>query len=231
MTWSITARCADTGELGVAVSTCVPGVGGLCPYVQAGAGAISTQSFVNPYIGIRGLTMLAEGQSAEDTKAGVLVFDPHPELRQFAIVDAAGGVAAYSGDSCDGWYGHTIGDGFVVAGNMLISADTISASADYFHTSRGALAERLLGALQAGQDAGGDKRGRQSAALKVCSIEEYALVDLRVDEHPDPVPELRRVYTVAAEQLFPFMTMLPTKSNPGGSFDPDASREMGILHD
>lgn len=231
MTWSITARCPDTGELGVAVSTCVPGVGGLCPYVQAGVGAISTQSFVNPYIGIRGLAMLAEGKSAEDTKAGVLALDPHPELRQFAIVDAAGRVAYYSGDSCDGWFGQTTGDGFVVAGNMLANADTIYASAEYFHTSRGALGDRLLGALQAGQDVGGDKRGRQSAALKVYSTEEYALIDLRVDEHPDPVPELRRVYTVAEEQLFPFITMLPTRSNPGGSLDLDASREMGILHD
>ena len=231
MTWSITARCESTGQYGVAVSTCVPAVGGLCPYVRSAVGAISTQSFVNPHIGIRGLELLAAGMTSEQVRDAVLGFDPHPELRQFAIVDSSGHAVAFSGDGCDGWYGHVVGSGFAVAGNMLVSEDTVSASAEAFRGATGTLAERLLAALEAGQEQGGDKRGRQSAAVKVVGSEEYPVVDLRVDEHPDPVAELRRVFNVAREELFPFMQMLPTKGNPGGSFDLETSRAIGIVRD
>lgn len=232
MTWSITARCPRTGQFGVAVSTCVPAVGSLCPFAEAQVGAVATQSFVNPYLGTRGLQLLADGLSAQEVKDELLDFDPEPALRQFAIVDSQGRSAAFTGDRCDGWAGHHVGAGFVVAGNMLVGQHTITAAVDAFeHASEESLAERLVQALEAGQAAGGDKRGRQSAAVKVVSTEDYPLVDLRVDEHPDPVAELRRVFGVAQEQLFPFLNMLPTRDNPAGHFDLESSRALGILKD
>ena len=152
--------------------------------MEAGVGGIATQSFVNPYIGINGLKYLKEGLSADEVKQRILREDPEPDIRQFVIVDCKGRSTAFSGKKCDGWYGHIVGDHYGVAGNMLVGKGTILETAKAFENSRGLpLAERLLKALQAGQDAGGDKRGRQSAAIKVVDKEEYPLVDLRVDEH------------------------------------------------
>lgn len=231
-TFSITARCPKTNQFGIAVSTAVPGVGGLCPYARAGVGAIASQSFVNPYIGINGLTYLEEGQTAEEVLERVLSEDPVPELRQVAIVDAQGKSVAFTGEKCDTWNGHLTGDNYAIAGNMLVGEETIQAMEHSFlTTSDEPLAERLLQALEAGQAAGGDKRGKQSAALYVVDTEPYPLVDLRVDEHADPVTELRRVYTVAAEQLLPFVKSLPTKKHPGGTFDLDEQRKLGLLQD
>lgn len=231
-TFSITARCARTGQLGVAVSTAVPGVGMLCPFVQAGVGAVATQSFVNPYLGLWGLEYLAAGHSAAETLELLKSRDAGLSLRQFAVVDRHGGSAAYSGEDCDGWYGELTGPDYAVAGNMLVGAATLDAMAqDFAATLDLPLVERLLSALQSGQDAGGDKRGRQSAAVKVFSTEAYPLVDLRVDEHHDPVPELRRVYGVAREQLLPLIAMLPSLAHPAGQFDMDASRRSGLLQD
>ncbi|WP_042354218.1 DUF1028 domain-containing protein [Bacillus rubiinfantis] len=232
MTFSITARCKETGQFGVAVTTRVPAVGMLCPFVEAGVGGIATQSFVNPYIGINGLNYLKSGLSAEEVKERILREDPEPEIRQFVIVDNTGTAVAFTGEKCDGWFGHVVGDHYGVAGNMLVGEDTILETARAFVESEGLpLAERLIIALQAGQDAGGDKRGRQSAAVKVVDTEDYPLVDLRVDEHEDPVKDLRRIYEIAKSELFPFVQMLPTKANPKGKFDFESSREMGLLQD
>lgn len=231
-TFSITARCARTGQLGVAVSTAVPGVGMLCPFVQAEVGAVATQSFVNPYLGIWGLEYLAAGHSARETLELLKQRDQGLALRQFAIVDRHGGSAAFSGDDCDGWYGHLTGRDYAIAGNMLVGAETLNAMKDRFERSEHhPLVERLLQALQAGQDAGGDKRGKQSAAVKVYSTEQYPLVDLRVDEHTDPVPELQRVYDVAKETLLPLIGMLPSKAHPEGLFNMEESRKRGLLQD
>lgn len=232
MTFSIAARCEKTGQFGVAVSTRVPAVGTLCPFVKAKVGAIATQSFVNPYIGINGLKYLEKGMTAEEVKEAILQEDPDPSIRQFSIVDVNGNASAFSGDKCDGWYGHRVGKGYAVAGNMLVGEKTIQEMVSSFEsTIESPLAERLIKALQAGQDAGGDKRGRQSAAVLVADTEDYPLVDLRVDEHEDPVKELRRIYEVAKRELFPFMEMLPTKNNPAGKFDFESSRKMGLLKD
>ncbi|MFA7744615.1 DUF1028 domain-containing protein [Salinicoccus roseus] len=221
-TFSITARCARTGQLGVAVSTKLPAVGMLCPFGRADTGAIATQSFVNPYIGIQGIKYLSRGMTAEEAKEKIIASEEDLELRQFAIVDRHGGTAAFSGDRCVGYYNHFEGDGFVVAGNMLVNEKTLTDMKRTFEIhSDLELSERLLRALQAGQKAGGDKRGKQSAALKVYGVEDYPLVDLRVDEHEDPVTELARVYDVARKELFPFFPQMPTKQNPGGSFQPD----------
>jgi uncharacterized Ntn-hydrolase superfamily protein len=225
MTFSITARCAETGQFGVAVSTKLLAVGALCPFVAVGVGAISSQSFVNPYLGVDGLRLLAEGLTPEEALPRLLAADPGAAMRQVAIVDAAGRTAAHSGGDCVGWFGHRTGDGFVAAGNMLVGEDTIAAMADAFAASAGQpLAERLVQALEAGQAAGGDRRGRQSAALLVAGDEEYPLVDLRVDDHLDPVAELRRLWSLHQTDLADVLAMLPTRANPGGSFDLDAIR-------
>lgn len=229
-TFSITARCERTGQLGIAVSTAVPGVGMLCPFVQAEVGAVATQSFVNPYLGIWGLEYLATGNTATQTLELLKQRDAGLELRQFAIVDQHGGSAAFSGDGCDGWYGHLTGHNFAIAGNMLTGSETLTAMQASFLTGvQQPLTERLLEALVAGQHAGGDKRGKQSAAVKVFSTEQYPLVDLRVDEHTDPVAELVRVYGVAKGSLLPLIAMLPTHAHPTGHFDMAEARSRGIL--
>ncbi len=231
-TFSITARCERTGQFGVAVSTKVPAVGMLCPFAQSGVGAVSTQSFVNPYLGIWGLELLDEGLEAAEVKERLLERDPDPAKRQFTVVDRWGNSAAFTGEESDTWRGHITGENFAVAGNMLVGDETLQEMAKSFQDNHGSpLIERLLLALQAGQDAGGDKRGRQSAAVKVVEREDYPLLDLRVDEHQDPVPELRRVYEVARQSLLPLTSMMPTKGNPAGNFDFEEARRKGLLQD
>lgn len=229
MTFSITARCAETNQLGIAISTKLPAVGALCPYAKAGCGAISTQSFINPYIGINGIGYLEDGLDAEAVLEKVLAEDPDPEKRQVAIVDASGGSAAFSGEQCDGWYGHLADTDYAVAGNMLVGEETIIEMENTFKNTEGQfLSERLMAALEAGQAAGGDKRGRQSAALLVVEKEKYPLFDLRVDEHHDPVAELGRIYAVTVEELSPLMEMFPTLDNPKGAFAPG---EISLMQD
>lgn len=233
-TFSITARCADSGQLGVAVSTKVPAVGMLCPFVESRVGAVATQSFVNPYLGIWGLEYLRQGHTAQDTLEFLCAHDAGIEYRQLGIVDRDGASAAFSGTHCDTWYGHKTGPNYAIAGNMLVGPETLEAMESSFLATESTgltLSERLLKALAAGQAAGGDKRGRQSAALKVYSTEAYPLLDLRVDEHPDPVAELTRIYGVAQEALVPLLQMLPTYDTPAGRFDMEESRRKGLLQD
>lgn len=231
-TFSITARCRRTGELGVAVSTKVPAVGMLCPFGRSGVGAIATQSWVNPYLGIWGLAYLADGHTAAQTLAHLKDRDPGIEYRQVSIVDSRGESAAFTGAQSDTWRGHLTGPNYAVAGNMLVGEATLDAmQADFESDDARPLAQRLLSALAAGQAAGGDKRGRQSAALKVYSTEDYPALDLRVDEHPDPVAELLRVYEVAQVSLIPLLEMLPTHNYPGGHFDSARQRDLGLLRD
>lgn len=216
-TFSISARCARTGMLGVAVSTAVPGVGGICPFVEPGVGAISTQSWVNPYLGIDGLNLLKGGKTAQQALDILMKEDPGRDVRQIGIVDAAGRSAAWSGQSCTAWFGHVTGPDFSVQGNMLVGEATISAMASAFEASAPlGLPERLVLVLEAGQKAGGDKRGRQSAALLVYKTEAYPYLSLRVDEHAYPVAELRRVFEVARQQLLPFVDGMPSRKNPLG---------------
>lgn len=224
-TFSITARCKKMGQFGVAVSTGMPAVGMLCPFARSGVGAVATQSFVNPYIGFWGLDLLAQGKQAEEVKDGILKRELNPVRRQFAVVDRWGNAVAYTGEESDAWCGHVVGDNFAVAGNMLVGEETLQAMVDSFQsTGEKSLVERLLLALQAGQDAGGDKRGRQSAAIKVVDKEEYPYLDLRVDEHPEPVSELKRIYEVALRELVPSFSMLPTKENPAGNYGSELAK-------
>jgi uncharacterized Ntn-hydrolase superfamily protein len=217
-TFSIAARCPRTGMMGVAVSTAVPAVGGICSYIKEGVGAIATQSWVNPYLGIDGLKLLEQGLSAEETLTKLLAEDPGRDDRQMGIVDAQGRVAAHTGASCVTYAGHILGDGFTVQGNMLVGAETINAMAAAAKASEASdLSERLMLVLEAGQAAGGDKRGKQSAALKVFNCEAYPWLDIRVDEHRNPVSELRRIFEIAKHQLLTFTKGMPTRANPMAS--------------
>jgi uncharacterized Ntn-hydrolase superfamily protein len=225
-TFSISARCPRTGMLGVAVSTAVPGVGGICPFVKPGCGAISTQSWVNPYLGIDGLKLLEQGKSAQDTVDQLVHADTGRDVRQFGVVDSRGNSAAWSGSQCTGWFGHLTGPDFSVQGNMLVGARTIEAMAESFTATQAlTLPERLIAVLEAGQSAGGDKRGRQSAAMLVYKTEEYPYLSLRVDEHSYPVAELRRVFEIARHQLLPFVDGMPSRREPLGAL-PDSVVEM-----
>jgi uncharacterized Ntn-hydrolase superfamily protein len=222
MTFSIVAHCSRTGMLGVAVATAVPAVGAMCPYVQTGVGAVSTQSWVNPYLAIDALRLMQGGKSGPDALNAVRAADEGREGRQIGLIDAQGRSAAWSGKDCTTWYGQIVEPHFAVQGNMLVGAATIEAMAVAFRASASQdLAERLMRALEAGDAAGGDKRGRQSAAIKVHYIEDYPLLDLRVDEHAFPVGELRRIFTIAKLQLLPFVEGMPTRSDPGATA-PDA---------
>jgi uncharacterized Ntn-hydrolase superfamily protein len=226
-TFSIVARDATSGMLGVAVSTRVPAVGAVCPFARAGVGAISTQAWTNPLLGIDGLDLLEQGYSAEEALQKLFNADPDPEMRQIVAVDREGRSAAHTGSETDPWQGHRTGDGYAVAGNMLVGEQTITAMAEAFEASADEpFSERLLRALESGQAAGGDKRGRQSAALYVVKNEPYPYLDLRVDEHPDPVAELRRVYEVAKTELLPFVEAMPTRENPKGDFGEELKGKM-----
>jgi uncharacterized Ntn-hydrolase superfamily protein len=217
-TFSIAARCERTGMLGVAVSTAVPGVGGICPFIAPYCGAVSTQSWVNPYLGIDGVALMAKGMSAQAALKQLIADDPGRDVRQVGIVDKTGESAAHTGQNCVAWAGHIIGRNFSIQGNMLAGAATIEAMAKAFErTDELDLPERLIVVLEAGQTAGGDKRGRQSAAVKVYWKEEFPYLDLRADEHRHPVAELRRIFEVARHQLLPFVDGMPSRKDPLGN--------------
>jgi uncharacterized Ntn-hydrolase superfamily protein len=214
-TFSIVARCPRTCMLGVAVSTAVPAVGSTCPHIIPGVGAASTQAWVNPYLAINSLKRLQSGADASAALAEGLRADDARDLRQIGLVDAAGHAASWSGAACTPWFGHLTGEGWAIQGNMLTGPEVLDAMRDAFLGAEdAALAERLVLALEAGQSAGGDKRGKQSAALLVYGVEDYPAVDLRVDEHAYPVAELRRVWTVFQAQTMPFLQGMPRKGQP-----------------
>ena len=194
------ARCPKKLTLGVCVSTAVPAVGSRVPHVEAGVGAIATQAKTNIFYGINGLKLLKAGLSPQAALEAMLKEDPDRESRQVIIIDIEGRTATFTGKETIGWKGHLVGKDYVAAGNMLAGSKVIGAMAQTFENSKGELAERLLKALEAGQEAGGDKRGRMSAALLVMGREQRGnrpILDLRVDEHPNPVKELRRIFEMA----------------------------------
>ncbi len=199
MTFSIVAADTDANEIGIAVESKFLSVGAVVPWVRAGAGAIATQAFANTAFGPRGLDMLTAGHAPADVAAALVKTDDNRDDRQFGIVDVAGRAATFTGEKCITWAGGIAGTNFAAQGNILAGAAVVDALATTFAKSSGPLADRLIGALRAGQAAGGDKRGQQSAAL---IIEKpgggYAgfndrYVDLRVDDHPAPIEELARL--------------------------------------
>jgi uncharacterized Ntn-hydrolase superfamily protein len=220
MTWSIIAKDPETGSFGVAVTTKFFAVGALCPHGSARIGALATQAFVNPLYGLDGMRLLAEGRSADEIVAILTEADPGRESRQLHVVDREGRTAAHTGGECVEWCGHLADQNVSVAGNMLAGPAVVEATLEgYKRTADEPFAERLLKALDAGQAEGGDKRGKQSAALKIWRTEAYPVLDLRVDDHPEPLDELRRLYGVAHERFLAFMDAMATRANPGGITD------------
>jgi len=220
MTWSIIARDAASGAFGVAIATRFFAVGALCPHAESGVGALSTQALVNPHYGAEGLKLLRAGVPAQEVVRRLIAPDEGREQRQLHVIDAAGRIGQHTGKSCIDWCGATSGSGFSVAGNMLVGPQVIEDTADtYQRNSLLAFAERLLAALEAGQAAGGDKRGKQSAALLIHTTESYPQLSLRVDDHAEPLAELRRLYAKAHERFIPFMACGPSKARPWGVLD------------
>lgn len=218
MTFSLTARCARTGQFGVAAVTAVPAVGKLLTHAAAGVGAVATQARVNPYLGIDGLNLLRQGLSAEAVRDALLTTDPAVRFRQFAVIDRKGRTAVFTGESCLDWAGALERDGFSVQGNRLAGPRVLARAADHFESLSGAaLADRLLDALAEGVAAGGDAKGEVSATVYVVDTEAYPLWDIRVDDHPEPITELRRLHDVFREKVVPEIREMPTRENPAGT--------------
>ncbi|KGQ22055.1 DUF1028 domain-containing protein [Thermus filiformis] len=201
-TFSLVARDPDTGDLGVAVASKFLAVGAVVPHAEAGVGAIATQSYANPRFGPQGLALLRQGASPEGVLEAFRRTDPGLEKRQFGLVTARGEALTFTGQDCHPWAGGVAGEGFAAQGNLLAGPEVVEAMAQTFQASRAPFPERLLLALEAGEKAGGDRRGRQSAALLVVGEgkgygglwDRY--VDLRVDDHPEPIPELFRLLSL-----------------------------------
>ncbi len=220
MTWSIVARDPETGAFGVAVTTRFFAVGALCPHAASGIGALATQALINPTFGPRGMALLAAAAEPEEVVARLLAEDEGREHRQLHLIDRQGRIAQHTGRSCIGWCGHKAGEGYSVAGNMLAGAAVVEdTAAAYASAAALPFAERLIVALDAGQAAGGDKRGKQSAALCIFTSESYPSLDLRVDDHPEPLAELRRLHEVSKQIFQPFLAFLPSRANPSGIYD------------
>jgi uncharacterized Ntn-hydrolase superfamily protein len=232
MTWSIIARDEATGHFGIAVATRFFAVGARVPHIAAGVGAIATQALVNPYYGIDGLQLLREGKSPQQIIGILKAADSGHASRQLHVMDTSGAVAAYTGPQCVDWCGHVEGKGFSIAGNMLAGASVLDdTAAAYDANGQLPFAQRLITAMCAGEAAGGDKRGRQSAALLIHADEEWSALDLRVDDHADPLSELARLEQVSRERWVHFRQFLPTRKNPAGITDRtviDASIEASI---
>jgi uncharacterized Ntn-hydrolase superfamily protein len=228
-TFSIVGRCGRTGQVGGAVASAGPGVGPMCLFARSGVGAVSSQSWCNPYLAYDGLDLMEQGMSPQELCDKLLAEDPGREIRQIGYVDAKGRSAAFTGKDCAQWNGHITGPDFSSQGNLLVGGDTVKAMAETFQRLEALdLAERLIAALEAGDAAGGDARGKQGAAVLVMHKERYPLVDLRADEHRHPVVELRRVYEVARYQSLPFVAQMPTRDNPLGSFAADMAHSMSV---
>jgi uncharacterized Ntn-hydrolase superfamily protein len=219
MTWSIIARDAASGAFGVGIATRFFAAGALCPHAQSGVGALSTQALVNPHYGAQALELLRGGLAAPEVVRRVIAPDEGREHRQLHVIDAAGLIGQHTGNRCIEWCGALAGEGYSVAGNMLANERVLRDTARAYEKHAGPFAERLIVALAAGEAAGGDKRGKQSAALVIYSTEQYADLDLRVDDHIDPLAELRRLYEKAHERFIPYLRCAPSKARPAGVFD------------
>ena len=219
MTWSILARDAD-GRFGVAIASRFFAVGALCVHTRRGVGALSTQALLNPLYGPAGLDRLGAGAPAAAVVAELTAADNGRAHRQLHVLPSRGAPAAYTGAQCVDWCGHLLFDDFSVAGNMLAGPQVIAATADAYRQAEGRpFAERLLAALSAGEAAGGDKRGKQAAALRIQGSEDHAELDIRVDDHAEPIIELRRLHAISLERFQPFMACLAGRNDPVGLTD------------
>lgn len=225
MTWSILAR-DEAGRFGVAIASRFFAVGALTVHTRRGVGVLATQALMNPLYGPRGIALLAEGRSPSEVVDALTAADAGRAQRQLHVLPAHGAPAAWTGAACIDWCGHRLGEDFSVAGNMLAGPQVVEATAQAFLATRGQdLAERLLAALAAGEEAGGDKRGKQAAALRIHADEDHPQLDLRVDDHEEPVRELRRLYAKSLERYQPFMACLAGRHDPVGITDRNVIEE------
>lgn len=223
MTWSVVAHDPRTGAFAIAVTTCAFAVGASCPFVRAGVGAVSTQSITNRYLGPAVLDGMERGLSPAEAIAAALAADDGRDLRQVHAVDRHGRSAAWTGVHCVEWCGGQATHGFSVAGNMLAGPAVVSDTFAAFVASADLpLPERLITALDAGEAAGGDRRGRQSAALVLTTTEDFPDISLRVDDHTNPLAELRRLLGIWRRDREPGLRDQPSKANPAGLTDLDA---------
>jgi len=219
VTWSIVARDAN-GAFGVAVASRFFAVGSLCPHGSSGIGALSTQALVNPLYAPAALEAMARNEDPADIVRMLVRADAGREHRQLHLIDRAGRIAAHTGSACIEWCGHRAGGGYCVAGNMLAGARVLDdTAAEYEANSALPFAERLIVAMEAGERAGGDKRGKQAAALVVYTTEVYPALDLRVDDDAEPIAELHRLYEVSLERFQAFVACLPSARDPQGVTD------------
>ncbi len=219
MTWSIVARDAR-GRFGVAIASRFFAVGALCVHTRRGVGALATQALMNPLYGAAGLDLLSAGHSAAEVVSTLTSADAGREQRQLHVLPAVGPAAAHTGNACIDWCGHQRFEHFSVAGNMLAGPQVLEATAQAYLAAEGApLAERLLAAMAAGEAAGGDKRGKQAAALRIHADEDYPQLDIRVDDHAEPIVELQRLYARSLERYQPFIACLAGRHDPVGLVD------------
>jgi uncharacterized Ntn-hydrolase superfamily protein len=219
MTWSILVRDPTTGALGAAVATRFFAVGALAIHVEGNTAALATQALINPMYALHGMARLRAGDAPDAVIEALMAQDAGREHRQLHMIDARGRIAQHTGQDCVSWCGAVRGTDVSVAGNMLAGAAVVEQTLQAFQQAAGTLAERLLSALEAGQAAGGDKRGRQSAALKICTRDPYPDLDIRTDDHPDPLAELRRLLAVSQEKYAVFRRFLAGSDSPCGVFD------------
>jgi uncharacterized Ntn-hydrolase superfamily protein len=220
MTWSILAR-DEHGRFGVAIASRFFAVGALCVHTRRGVGALSTQALMNPLYGPAGIALLAQGRPAGEVVGTLVDADAGRAHRQLHVLPASGAAAGYTGAECIDWCGHDVSHAdFSVAGNMLAGPQVLQATARAFIDAAALpLAERLLAALAAGEAAGGDKRGKQAAALRIHADEDHPQLDLRVDDHAEPVAELQRLYDKSLERYQPFIACLAGRHDPVGLTD------------
>ncbi|MGY9045952.1 hypothetical protein P775_05950 [Puniceibacterium antarcticum] len=220
MTYSIVAKDPETGQYGVIVASRFFATGALVPHLRGGKCAVATQAFVSPIWGMEAANRLALGETARDVVRDLVARDAGEAIRQIHMIDMDGRSAVHTGESCTDWCGHQCAPGVSVAGNMLtgeaVVADTLAAYLAHMHLPFG---PRLITAMEAGARAGGDKRGTQSAALVIHRTEDYPWLDLRADDHPDPLAELWRLYDVAHERFIHVAEALPTHANFSGTTD------------
>jgi len=227
VTWSIIARDAPTGRVGIIVATRFFAVGSMVPHIKTGVGAVATQAFINPLYGSQGLALLEGGLSAEDAVGRLTSEDTGRDHRQLHVMDRKGRCAGYTGATCIDWCGHVIQPSFYIAGNMLAGQAVLAEAIRAYEAAPDLpLARRLIAAMQAGEAAGGDKRGKQSAALLIHDAEDYPIYDLRVDDHADPLAELARLHEVARERYVHFRRWMPSRQNPSGVGDRSGLEEL-----
>lgn len=221
MTYSILVHDPGTGAFGAAVASRFFAVGGICTYAEGRVGAVSTQALVNPMYGPDGLALLREGLGAQAVVDRLVGPDPGRAQRQVHVIDAQGAVGQHTGPGCVDWAGQLRGERVSVAGNMLAKPGVLDAMLTGYAAASGPLALRLIAALQAGEDAGGDKRGKQSAAVRVHTHDPVADLDIRADDHPDPLAELRRLHRVSLERFAVFRRIMAGRETGWGVLDRD----------